>query len=690
MQDKRYIICGDVDYAVPKEFQDKMLRFHLYGKDDENKLTLGIQKMRTALFANIQPRFQDLLNIATYVFATDQRTSRWHGSQATQFDNAWYRLFHFVIPVRELDFWKSDEVKNCLKETIGFLSDDMYEFEFVPMNNKPDVQEFLNVNEDGDVLEHPDQVVMFSGGLDSLGGAIEEALVQKRRVFLVNHRSATKLDTRYANLEKLLTEKAGKNSPHHVRVTVQKQKAMNREHTQRSRSFLFVSLGATIADIFRLRNVRFYENGVVSLNLPVCAQVVSGRATRTTHPKIIAGFKKLLTLVSGQDFQIENPFLWKTKTDVVRDIIKADCADLIQHSVSCAHTWQKKTSVYSHCGTCSQCIDRRFAIVAADAESHDPLNSYAVDIFTQGREKDIHVVQDRMMFATYIGRANRVFRTENAWDFLRTYPEVRRILNDLNDSNRTASLERAFDLYKRHAVDIQNTIDTLLSRHSRAIRERTLPADAFLRMVFESALPECVPVTPILEEQPDNIFRKRGDAWELRFNGKKSFNLSNVDKGCEYIRELLNHPNQGNPVWEIVANDESNLLNAAIGQVDDSKIDIEGLKTYYDRLTYAKSELVIAQNDGDDAACTRLTREIETILQEVNCITHNGKIIDINEEKRKHYNAFLRAVKRAIKKIKETDTALASHLENSIQFGNYPVYQPSKPIRWETDHIVNS
>lgn len=689
MQDKRYIICGGVDYPVPQEFQKKMLRFHLYGKDDENKLTLDVQKMRTELFANINPRFQDLLNIATYVFATDQRVKR--GQKQDQlFDNDWHRHFYFVIPVRELDFWNSDEVKNCLQATIGYLSDDTYEFEFVPMKDKPSFQEFLNINDDGEILKHPDQVIMFSGGLDSLGGAIEEAICQKRRVFLVNHRSAPKLDTRYANLEKLLAEKCERNTLHHVRVTVQKQKKMNQEYTQRSRSFLFISLGATIADIFNLQSVRFYENGVVSLNLPVCAQVVSGRATRTTHPKVIAGFKKLLMLVSGHDFQVENPFLWKTKTDVVRDIIKADCAGLIQHSVSCAHTWQMKTTVHSHCGTCSQCIDRRFAIIAAGAENYDPLEPYAVDIFTQGRENDVHVIKDRMMFATYIGRANRVLKTPTFWDFFGTYPAVRRILNDLSDSHQSASLERAFDLYKRHAVDIQNAIDALLSRHSRAIRERTLPADAFLRMVYESALPECVPVTPILEKQQDNIFHKRGDVWELRFNSKQSFNLSSVDKGCEYIHELLNRPGVAVPVWEVVANDESDLLHAALGQVGDSQIDPEGLKAYHDRLTGANAELEKAQKNGDDASCDRLTEEIEAILQEVNRVTHNGKIIDVNGQKRKLSNSFSGAVKRAIKKIKETDVTFAEHLTESIQFGYNPVYNPPSPIQWETDHVVNS
>ncbi len=687
MPDKRYIVCGDADYPVPREFRKKALRFRLYGKDDENKLTLGIRKMRTAPFADIHPRFLDLLNIATYVFAADRRTSRRHGSQATRFDNAWYRRLHFVIPVREPDFWSSAEVGNCLRETVGFLADDTYEFEFLPMTDRPDVREFLDVEEDGVIPAHPDQIVIFSEALDSLGGAIEESLVRKRRVFLINHRSATKWDTRYDELAGLLSRKAGRLSPHHIRVTVQKQEETDREHTRRSRSFLFVALGATIADMFRLRNVRFYENGVVSLNLPVCAQVVSGRATRTTHPKVIAGFRKLLTLVAGREFQVENPFLWKTKTDVVRDIVKAGCADLIRYSVSCAHTW--RTSLYSHCGTCSQCVDRRFAVIAADAEKHDPLDSYAVDILTQGREKDIHVVDDRMAFATYIGRANRVLETPTAWDFLKTYPEVRRILNDLDDPTKTASLERAYDLYKSHAFDIRSAIKTLIARHSEALLDRTLPADAFLRMVFESALPVCVPVTPILEKLPENIFRRRGDGWELRFDGQKSFRLSSVDKGCEYIHELLNRPGVAVPVWEVAADDESDLLRASLGRVGDAKIDADGLKTYHDRLKEAKGELEKAEKNGDEAEGNRLTQEIEAIRREVNRVTHNGRIVEVNERKRKLSNSFSGAVKRAVKKIRETDAALAEHLNNSIQLGNHPVYQPAEPIRWATDRVVN-
>ena len=61
-----------------------------------------------------------------------------------------------------------------------------------------------------------------------------------------------------------------------------KKKWMNLESTQRSRSFLYIAIGAAIAEMLGKSCVRFYENGVISLNLPICAQVVGAKATRTT------------------------------------------------------------------------------------------------------------------------------------------------------------------------------------------------------------------------------------------------------------------------------------------------------------------------------------------------------------------------------------------------------------------------
>ncbi len=105
----------------------------------------------------------------------------------------------FRDSVREIDLWRSTPVLDELVSTLGFLSEDTYEFEFVPLERDPSLEGFIDFAAtpyDGWI----DEVVMFSGGLDSLAGTVTESMVGRRRVFLVNHRSNEKLLWRHEEL----------------------------------------------------------------------------------------------------------------------------------------------------------------------------------------------------------------------------------------------------------------------------------------------------------------------------------------------------------------------------------------------------------------------------------------------------------------------------------------------------------
>ena len=219
---------------------------------------------------------------------------------------------------------------------------------------------------------------------------------------MVTHKPTHKLNRRHRKLLEFLTSAAA-HKPLHIPVVINKDKSLGREYTQRSRSFLYAALGATVAQIFNLRRIRFYENGVISFNLPISAQVVGARATRTTHPQVINGFASIFSTLSGKPFTVENPFLWKTKTEVISDIVKAGCADIIKFATSCTHTWEM-TKLRTHCGTCSQCIDRRFAVLAAEAQQHDPEEAYGVDLLVGERDEG----EPKAMMAAYVETANTV------------------------------------------------------------------------------------------------------------------------------------------------------------------------------------------------------------------------------------------------------------------------------------------
>jgi 7-cyano-7-deazaguanine synthase in queuosine biosynthesis len=700
MNRERQIICGSPTVSSPANDKTDTLRLHLYGADDDHRIRLQIDDIRRQMYKEVPARFRDLLDIATYVFAADQAIRRGE-KDAETFGSHWRRRFRFSIPVADLEFWTADIVRNCLQQTLGFLSDDHYEFEFLPIIDRPTLQGFLNFSNPGDMLGSPEQVVMFSGGLDSLGGAVDEIVDQKRRVVLVNHRPTPKLDQRYQVIRELLNSKAPHNPPFHIRVTVHKKKWMNNDYTQRTRSFLFVSLGATIANMLGLSNVRFYENGVISFNLPVCAQVVGGKATRTTHPRVLREFQTLLSMVAGEPFVVENPFVWKTKGEVVSLIANSGCRELIGPSISCTHVWEM-TKEYSHCGTCSQCIDRRFAIIAAGAEQHDPLSQYKVDVFTQSNTKTERVHEDKTLFASFLERANQFENFAGPIDFLAKYGEAARALRYLGGEIGTGT-QRCFDLYKRHSAEVTAVIDRMLALHGPAVRRRTLPADSMLRIVYESHLPTSVPVLPLYEERlPDNIFRRHGGAWQVRFKGKTVFTVLPW-LGASYIHFLLASPNQPCPAIDIVGStaidfcdravstkeaidaglqSASNPMLESLGDISDWK----AIAEYRDAAEELLASIAAARRDNNNVLEQQCENDLVVIVAKINeAVGIGGKLKQANDKRKNIRDSFRSNVKRVIdKQIEDTDSDLAAHLRKAITFGNAPRYVPEEGLLWAT------
>ncbi len=704
MQDKRYVLCGNASAKGISEDPSRDLRLRLSGKAGHGNITLRIEDVHTKMFRGVPPLFHDLLEIATYVYSADQVVRR-GADDVDSFGDGWRRDLHFVVPVRNPDFWNSAEVQETLCSTLGFLSDDQYEFDFVKLDQDHQFQEYLEFNDTQQMYGMPEQVVMFSGGLDSLAGAIDEVVNQKRRVLLVTHKSTSKLNKRHRVLEEMLAAKAGDNVPHRITVRVHKTKELNHEYTQRSRSFLYVSIGATIARMLNLKSVRFYENGVISLNLPVCAQVVGGRATRTTHPRVMKGFQDLLSLVAGEPFTVENPYIWKTKADVVKIITDAGCHDLIKHSMTCTHTWEM-TNQHTHCGGCSQCIDRRFAILAAKADQHDPVEHYKVDVFTQSRDKG----EDKIMAAAYLERANQVKNLTDVTQFVSSYPDVGRVLKYLNYSSAGQAAQRVFDLYKRHADEVTGALDELGRRYFTQIRERSLPGDCLLRTVYESASVNSVPAVISMEKQPENFFRKRGAVWETRFQGRNTICLLNVDKGAEYINLLLAFPDREMSVYEIAVGNAVNTIEQPAGSgiapedIEDGYQVTQGIPLgdagdVADRraLNECKQqarelfeEMEEARERGDHARIEEIEKEMAALVKYI----EGGKGLGgrqrrVGDKRKNVRDAFRNAVDRAIRQIEKYDKPLAEHLKASIKYGNEVVYRPDMAITWEVRPIVN-
>jgi hypothetical protein len=93
----------------------------------------------------------------------------------------------------------------------------------------------------------PDEVILFSGGLDSFAGTVEQLAEHGKNVALVSHRSASKI----AGVQKQLVDESrsrfGANRVLHVPVWANLDAGFSGEPTHRVRSFLFAALGAVTA-----------------------------------------------------------------------------------------------------------------------------------------------------------------------------------------------------------------------------------------------------------------------------------------------------------------------------------------------------------------------------------------------------------------------------------------------------------
>jgi len=337
MKQPRLFLCSGSDKPSNTSLLDRCKVIKLDSLGQIPNVNIRIENITKVFAKNLSQRLVDMMEIAAYVYAADCSTARTGAWLEEGSIEPWSREFHFVVPVRDADFWKQDEVKQCLTKVLEFLSNDHYCFEFQKLHEDRPKQLYLEEEgaEETWPIQGIERVIMFSGGLDSLAGALEMA-DGGQSLLLVSHRSASQIDKRQRDLFKRLNDKYDVPMVH-VPIWVNKTH-LDREHTQRTRSFLFSVLGTVVAESVRAGGVRFFENGVVSLNLPLADEVLRARASRTTHPLSLSLLRNFCQMVIDREFILDNPYVFKTKAEIVTSIAERGAGDMINLTCSCAHT----------------------------------------------------------------------------------------------------------------------------------------------------------------------------------------------------------------------------------------------------------------------------------------------------------------------------------------------------------------
>src|SRR5262249_61000147 len=114
----------------------------------------------------------------------------------------------------------------------GCLSEEESPFHFEPLGEADREQDYLGLGVNP-FAGRAEEVVLFSGGLDSLAGAAL-AVRDGRPAVLVNHRPNPKVETVVRDLLAGLAPPGSGAQPFLLPVRVNKAKALSRETTQRS------------------------------------------------------------------------------------------------------------------------------------------------------------------------------------------------------------------------------------------------------------------------------------------------------------------------------------------------------------------------------------------------------------------------------------------------------------------------
>lgn len=328
---------------------------------------LDVQYSKLRSLRGASPIALDFLLIASVVYALDKLVLRCTAP------DMWTRDYHVSIPVSAKEAWTSEasELARC----VSFLTGDNWVFQFDQLSAPLVHRRRFRRLQRRVPVQRSDTVCLFSGGLDSLVGAIDHLHeYPNERLLLVGHHEAYMpgpFSDQRALIGRLWAYYPKRFSS--ILARIGHSAVPETEITLRGRSLLFIAQGVLAASAMGGgTRVLIPENGTIALNPPLTPSRRGSCSTRTAHPYFLGQLGGLLHRI-GLNHPLENPLEWKTKGEVVAQCRNQKAlSDLGLLTVSCAKRnhkvhWINRSA--RQCGRCMPCLYRRAALHAIGLDS---------------------------------------------------------------------------------------------------------------------------------------------------------------------------------------------------------------------------------------------------------------------------------------------------------------------------------
>lgn len=359
---------GQSDVFEP-EVEDAEPRIHAVFERSDDRWYVrndAISIITDALGKNVSAIAEDILYLALSVYTADLRIPRALAADRWERD--------FVVHFPSLNAAAVDEHREHIERTLRYLTGDRWKLRIrsrdVRTLFKEDIVESFNV----------EKVCLFSGGLDSLVGAID-LLSEGTHVAVVGHHGVGVTNSfQEEALGQVQREYADQITPFMFHAHPPKRNIRDGEQSMRSRSFLFFAMGVAVAQTVGERvPLVIAENGLISLNVPLTHSRSGSASTRTTHPHYVALFSEMLRRL-GVSTPLVLPYRFKTKGQMLAECRDQDLVTTAtKETMSCSHAEAGRFQGFSpkdHCGYCVPCIIRRAATCAAGT----PDSNYNIDV----------------------------------------------------------------------------------------------------------------------------------------------------------------------------------------------------------------------------------------------------------------------------------------------------------------------
>jgi hypothetical protein len=301
----------------------------------------------------------DFLSVALAVFAADRFVLR------TDSEDGWTRLISLDVSVQDPVRWRSQAVR--LAGALRFLTGDIWSLTFSGGGDEPPNFQPR--------LTDRDTISLFSGGLDSLLGALKLLEIGKRPL-LISQGSPKEITP-----QQYLASMIGL-ADHRFEGRVNEHWRQPYEGSTRGRSIIFFAYGILAASALNQTEIIVPENGLIAINPPLTPRRLGSLSTRTTHPYFLTELGAILQN-TGLNVTLTNIFEGKSKGEMLAECPHPQIASLASNSYSCG----KGKRQNGQCGRCVPCLIRRASFHTASIA--DPASRYFADITRSKRHDDV-------------------------------------------------------------------------------------------------------------------------------------------------------------------------------------------------------------------------------------------------------------------------------------------------------------